>query len=77
LEKNKDIIKASKIRIRLLVGDEDKLLPDVKKYDALLNSLKIVHEFKVIAGASHRYDDIFSKMLRGCKLPLFSGHSKV
>ena len=61
LEKNKDIIIASKIRIRLLVGDEDKLLPDVKKYDSLLNTLNIVHGFKVIAGASHRYDDIFSK----------------
>jgi enterochelin esterase-like enzyme len=56
---------ASKIKdntkIRLLVGDEDKLLPLVTSYHKLLDSLKIEHQFEVIAGAQHRYDQIISK----------------
>jgi enterochelin esterase-like enzyme len=44
--------------VRLLVGDKDRLLPLVKKYSELLGSLKIEHQFVVVPGAQHRYDQI-------------------
>jgi esterase/lipase superfamily enzyme len=50
-----------KTKVRLLVGDEDKLLPLVTNYHRLLDSLKIEHQFKVIAGARHQYNQIISK----------------
>ena len=51
----------NKTKIRLLVGDEDKLLKLVTSYHQLLDSLKIEHQFEVIVGAQHRYDQIISK----------------
>jgi enterochelin esterase-like enzyme len=48
-------------KIRLLVGDQDKLLPLVTNYHKLMDSLQIIHQFEVIAGAQHRYDQIISK----------------
>ena len=39
--------------VRLLVGDQDRLLPVVKKYDQLLGSLNIEHQFAVAPGADH------------------------
>ena len=59
--KNHAIEIKGKTKIRLLVGDEDKLLPLVTNYHHLLDSLKIEHQFEVIAGAQHRYDQIISK----------------
>ncbi len=50
-----------KTKVRLLVGDADKLLPLVTSYHQLLDSLKIEHQFEVIDGAQHRYDQIISK----------------
>ena len=50
-----------KTKIRLLVGDEDKLLTLVTSYHHLLDSLNIEHQFEVIVGAQHRYDQIISK----------------
>ena len=47
--------------VRLLVGDEDPLLPYVQKYSALLTSLKIEHQYSVIKAAHHRYDEIVQK----------------
>lgn len=47
--------------VRLLVGDEDKLLPYVEKYSRLLTSLNIEHQYSVISGAHHRYDEIIEK----------------
>jgi len=48
--------------VRLLVGDEDKLLPLVEKYSRLLDSLEIAHQFVVAPGAQHRYDEIFQRL---------------
>jgi acetyl esterase/lipase len=48
--------------VRLLVGDEDKLLPLVAKYSRLLDSLGIAHQFVVAPGAQHRYDEIFQRL---------------
>ena len=39
--------------VRLLVGDQDRLLAVVKKYDQLLASLNIEHQFAVAPGADH------------------------
>jgi len=47
-------------RLRLLVGDQDPLLAPVTDYHALLTSLGIEHQFAVVAGAHHRYDQIIS-----------------
>jgi enterochelin esterase-like enzyme len=55
-----NIIKGN-TKVRLLVGDQDKLLPLVKQYHLLLDSLSIDHQFAIIAGAQHRYDEIISK----------------
>jgi acetyl esterase/lipase len=49
-------------KVRLLVGDQDPLLANVKEYDALLTSLRIDHQFAVVAGAHHRYDEIVSRL---------------
>jgi len=50
------------IRIRLLVGDQDKLLPDVRRFDALLTSLSIEHQFAVAPGANHAERQIFESL---------------
>jgi endo-1,4-beta-xylanase len=47
-------------RVRLLVGDQDPLLGPVTDYHTLLTSLGIEHQFAVVAGAHHRYDQIIS-----------------
>lgn len=56
---------AGKIRgrtkIRLLVGDQDDLLPSVTKYSGLLTSLKIQHRFDIAPGAHHRYNEIVER----------------
>ena len=49
-------------KVRLLVGDQDPLLAPVQEYDALLTSLGIEHQFAVVAGAHHRYDEIVSRL---------------
>ena len=48
--------------VRLFVGDEDPLLKPVTQYHQLLDSLGIQHEFAVVRGAHHRYDEIITKM---------------
>jgi enterochelin esterase-like enzyme len=52
----------ARTKVRLLVGDQDPLLAPVKDYDALLTSLGIGHQFAVVAGAHHRYDEIVSRL---------------
>ena len=47
--------------VRVFVGDQDPLLKPVTEYHELLNTLGIEHQFKVIAGAHHRYDEILTK----------------
>ena len=47
-----------KTSVRLLVGDQDKLLPYVKKYSELLTSLQIEHQFAIAPGAQHMYNEI-------------------
>jgi S-formylglutathione hydrolase FrmB len=47
--------------IRLLVGDQDILLPFVEKYSQLLNTLNIEHRFAITPGARHRYDEIIQR----------------
>jgi enterochelin esterase-like enzyme len=49
-----------KIHIRLLVGTEDELLADVTNFHLLLDSLQISHDFEIVRGAEHRYDEILS-----------------
>jgi enterochelin esterase-like enzyme len=49
-------------RVRILVGDQDPLLKPVTEYNDLLTSLKIPHEFVVVPGAHHRYDEILSRL---------------
>jgi endo-1,4-beta-xylanase len=49
-------------KVRLLVGDQDPLLANVQDYDALLTSLGIGHQFAVVGGAHHRYDEIVSRL---------------
>ena len=44
--------------VRLLVGDQDRLLPLVMQYSELLDRLAIVHQYAVAPGAGHRYDEI-------------------
>lgn len=57
---------ASSIRgrtsVRLLVGDQDKLLPYVQKYSELLTSLQIEHQFAIAPGAHHMYNEIIEGM---------------
>jgi enterochelin esterase-like enzyme len=48
-------------RIRVYVGDQDPLLNPVTEFHNLLTSLGIAHEFAVVPGAHHRYDEIISK----------------
>jgi endo-1,4-beta-xylanase len=48
-------------RIRVYVGDQDPLLKPVTEFHDLLKSLGIAHEFAVVPGAKHRYDEIISK----------------
>ena len=40
-------------KIRLFVGDQDRLLPVVKQYDQLLSSLNLEHQFAIAPGADH------------------------
>ena len=47
-------------RIRVFVGDQDPLLKPVTEFHELLKSLGIAHEFAVVPGAHHRYDEIIS-----------------
>ena len=47
--------------IRLLVGDQDTLLPFVEQYSQLLNNLKIEHRFAIAPGAHHMYDEIIQR----------------
>jgi enterochelin esterase-like enzyme len=51
----------SHMHVRVFVGDQDPLLKPVTEYHELLNTLGIEHQFKVITGAHHRYDEIISK----------------
>ena len=51
---------AGHTRIRILVGDKDeRLLGPVTNYHELLLSLNITHQFSIIPGATHRYDQLF------------------
>ena len=57
---------ASEVRghtlVRLFVGDQDPLLKPVTEYHQLLDSLGIQHEFSIVSGAHHRYDEIITRM---------------
>ncbi len=50
-----------KTRFRVFVGDQDPLLKPVTEFHELLKSLGIAHEFAIVPGAEHRYDEIISK----------------
>jgi endo-1,4-beta-xylanase len=56
-----EIIKSG-THIRIYVGDRDPLLKPVTEFHGLLTSLGIAHDFAVVPGAEHRYDEIISKM---------------
>jgi acetyl esterase/lipase len=43
--------------VRVFVGDQDRLLENNRRYHALLDELGIAHEFTVVPGAEHSYDD--------------------
>jgi enterochelin esterase-like enzyme len=61
VKKNANAI-AGRTRIRILVGDkDDRLLGPVTKFHNLLRTLKIDHQFLVIPGAEHRYDQLIEK----------------
>jgi enterochelin esterase-like enzyme len=48
--------------VRLLVGDQDRLLPLVQKYDGLLTELKIEHQFSVSGpDVDHRVEPILDR----------------
>jgi len=51
-----------KTSVRLLVGDQDKLLPYVKKYSELLTTLQIEHQFAIAPGAQHMYSEIIEDL---------------
>jgi enterochelin esterase-like enzyme len=57
VKENAGIIR-NNTKVRLLVGDKDKLMGPVTKYHLLLDSLGIQHQFEVIAGAQHMYNQI-------------------
>jgi enterochelin esterase-like enzyme len=48
--------------VRLLVGDQDPLLPFTRKYSELLDSLRIEHQFAVAPGADHTYRAIVERL---------------
>jgi acetyl esterase/lipase len=48
--------------VRLLVGDQDPLLPYTKKYSELLIALGIDHEYVVAPGADHTYRAIVERL---------------
>ncbi len=49
-------------KVRLLVGDQDSLLEVVMKYDQLLTSLHIEHQFAVGPGAGHSERQLFGSL---------------
>jgi enterochelin esterase-like enzyme len=49
-------------KVRLFVGDQDRLLQVVKKYDQLLSSLNIEHQFAIAPGADHAEWQIFESL---------------
>lgn len=57
---------ASNIRgkssVRLLGGDQDKLLPYFRNYSELLSSLQIEHQFAIAPGAHHMYNEIIEQL---------------
>jgi acetyl esterase/lipase len=48
--------------VRLLVGDQDPLLPFTREYSELLDSLRIDHELAVAPGADHTYRAIVERL---------------
>lgn len=58
-EKNAEAIRG-KIRVRVIVGDQDGLLPRVSAYHEMLVRLGIPHEFEVIQGAGHNVSRLYS-----------------
>jgi endo-1,4-beta-xylanase len=57
-EKNADAIRG-KTKIRFLIGDQDGLLSRNRAYHALLEKLRIPHEFEVVAGAKHNAGQLY------------------
>jgi acetyl esterase/lipase len=52
----------SRTKVRLLVGDQDPLLPFTRQYSGLLTSLGIEHQFTVAPGADHTYRAIVERL---------------
>jgi hypothetical protein len=48
--------------VRLFVGDQDGLLAANERFHDLLDRLEIAHEFTVVPGAAHSYDDKVSRL---------------
>jgi endo-1,4-beta-xylanase len=50
----------NRTNIRIIVGDQDKFLPQISTYHKLLDSLKINHQFQIVAGAQHQFNQILN-----------------
>ena len=61
VEKNADAIRG-RTAIRIMVGDRDPLLGPNRRYDELLERLKIPHTFHVVAGAPHNFAVVYDKL---------------
>jgi endo-1,4-beta-xylanase len=44
--------------IRVIIGDQDGLLPVAKLVDTLLTDLKVAHEFTPVVGSPHNHDQL-------------------
>lgn len=53
-------------RVRLFVGDQDRLLEANRTFSTLLDELGIAHEYVEVPGAGHGYDDKVGRLGLGC-----------
>jgi endo-1,4-beta-xylanase len=61
VERNADRIRG-RTAVRLFVGDQDGLLAANERFHDLLDRLGIAHEYTVVPGAAHSYDDKVSRL---------------
>ncbi len=61
-EKNADSLRRNKVRLRIVVGDEDRLFSMNEAFSRHLRALGIEHEFRVLPGVGHQPPRVFQAL---------------